>query len=407
MDRPEDRGLRFRVPSPNVARVLLAIMGVLGCLAWVGILSTQLAGLLRAARLADLHPPEPGQWPMLSIVVPACNEAETIEPAMRTLLAADYEPLEIIAVDDRSSDATGEILDRIAVTDPKLRVIHLRELPEGWLGKVNAMRAGFDVSRGPLVLFADADVHFSPSLLRKAVAIAEARELEHLTMLPRFRSANLGIGMLMAAFFDGYLSRVRTSRPEVKMDGPPFGFGAFNLVRRSAFEATEGFAWFKLDILDDLALGAMMQKRGRSAFLVAAGEFSLEFYSSVGAAIRGWEKNFPGALAGYSVPKLVAMGIGTAFMPLAPLAVVVQGVSLPLRWLPLFPLLLLVLAAVAGRLRHDRPAVHALLQPMSFFVSAFGMVRAAVLLQRRGGIAWRGTFYPRDRLREGGRVRFP
>ena len=150
-----------------------------------------LYALLRMTRamplLSDLTPPEPERWPTLSVVVAACNEADRIEAAARTLLEEDYPDLEIILVDDRSADSTGEILDRLAADDDRAKVLHITDLPDGWLGKVHALRCGLEASRGDFVLFTDADVHFAPGALRKAVAWCEDQGLDHLAAFPTLR----------------------------------------------------------------------------------------------------------------------------------------------------------------------------------------------------------------------------
>src|SRR6185369_5444580 len=102
--------------------------------------------------------------------VPACNEAGTIETALASLLAQDYPGLEIVLVDDRSSDGTGVIIDRLAASDPRISAIHVRDLPIGWLGKVHALQRGLERVRGALVLFTDADIYFAPGSLRRAVS---------------------------------------------------------------------------------------------------------------------------------------------------------------------------------------------------------------------------------------------
>src|SRR2546423_821839 len=138
-----------------------------------------------AARLADLSPDGAGLMPPLSVVVPALNEEATVEAAMRTLLALDYPDLEIIGVDDRSTDETGAILDRLAAEDARLRVTHVRELPPGWLGKNHALHVGSAVARGEWILFTDADVHFERDALRRAVRYAVYRRLDHLVVVPQ------------------------------------------------------------------------------------------------------------------------------------------------------------------------------------------------------------------------------
>ena len=146
---------------------------VLACCAWwcvyyVAALRTVLAVPLFEAQAVA----EPDAWPTLSVIVPACNEAQTIKAASRTLLAQDYPGLEVIFVDDRSSDGTGEIIDALAATRAGVHALHVTELSEGWLGKVYALNQGLRVARGDWILFTDADVHFEAGTLRRAVGTA-------------------------------------------------------------------------------------------------------------------------------------------------------------------------------------------------------------------------------------------
>src|SRR5258708_11324477 len=129
----------------------------------------------------DLDPNQ--TLPSLSVVVPALNEEATIEPAMRSLLALDYPGLEVVAVDDRSTDATGVILDRLAAQNPHLRVRHVESLPPGWLGKNHALYAGSKIVSGEWILFTDADVHFTAAALRISVACPVGDKLEHIVIL--------------------------------------------------------------------------------------------------------------------------------------------------------------------------------------------------------------------------------
>lgn len=97
--------------------------------------------------LRNLRPREPARWPSPSVVIPACNEGATIEDALRSRLAQGYPELEVIVVEDRSTDATVSIVDRIAAEDPRLRALHIEELPRGWLGKLHALHRGAEAAR--------------------------------------------------------------------------------------------------------------------------------------------------------------------------------------------------------------------------------------------------------------------
>src|SRR5678816_2035205 len=119
-------------------------------------------------------PPAPAAWPRVSLIVPACNEETTLAAAMQAKLACDYADLEVVLVEDRSTDTTPRIADELAARDPRVRVIHLTQLPAGWLGRVHALDQGVRAATGEWLLFSDADVHLSPTVLSRIVASAEA-----------------------------------------------------------------------------------------------------------------------------------------------------------------------------------------------------------------------------------------
>ena len=112
----------------------------------------------------------PSEWPALSVLVPACNEADKIEPAALSLLAQDYPDLQIVFVNDRSDDETGAIINRLAKDQPGVTALHIEQLSPGWLGKVNALHQGLQYSQGQFVLLTDADIHFQPETLKRAMA---------------------------------------------------------------------------------------------------------------------------------------------------------------------------------------------------------------------------------------------
>lgn len=153
------------VPPALVVALFLTIL-------WVAAAVIVTRGNRRMIRLAELSSSGPTLWPRVSIVLAARNEGATIGAALPTVLALDYPDFELIAVDDRSEDDTGAILDRLAAANPKLQVDHIRELPAGWLGKNHALHHGAQRATGKWILFTDADVHFTPGSLRRAVVHA-------------------------------------------------------------------------------------------------------------------------------------------------------------------------------------------------------------------------------------------
>jgi cellulose synthase/poly-beta-1,6-N-acetylglucosamine synthase-like glycosyltransferase len=163
---------------------LAPLLAALTLLVWLGLAMLVMDGNRRLHRLASLRAPEPSAWPRVSVVVAARNEAATVERALPTMLALDYPDLEVIVVNDRSDDDTGAILDRLAATAPRLRVVHVRELPPGWIGKNHALHTGADSATGEWVLFTDADIHFEPDTLLRAIAYSRAHSLDHLAAVP-------------------------------------------------------------------------------------------------------------------------------------------------------------------------------------------------------------------------------
>lgn len=386
------------------------LAGLAGLLALVFL--GRAVALARAPRLEDQGAPDPPAWPTLAVIIPARDEAATLEPAVASLLAQDYPSLQVVLVDDRSTDDTGRLMDALAARDPRVRVVHLEDLPEGWLGKVHALQRGLDVTDAGLLLFADVDTHYAPGALRRAVAVLEYVGAGHLTLLPHLEPRGLLQRALMANFYDTYVERLRgRASPVVKSGGPSFGFGAFNLVRRGPFERTPGLPWLKMDIADDLALGQMMREQGPSAFLLAPRTLSLVFYASAREALVGWEKNAFGILARFSVLRAALLSGAVLVLGLVPLASVVAalrpGASPALGMAAAAAILGLVVNAVIGWVRLRRTLVGALLEPLAWGVMAFALAWGTWRCIHRGGVLWRGRLYPTQALREGMRSRFP
>jgi len=371
-------------------------------------------GVVRLRRgiphLERLAPPEPHPWPRLSVVVAARDEAAHLEAAARTLLAQDYPDLEIVLVDDRSADATGAIVDRLAAEDPRVRALHVADLPEGWLGKVHALERGFRTSTGALVLFTDADIHFEPGALRRAVAWCEAERLDHLTALPRLRPTALALSAVVASFIRQFLIGTRAWAAGRRRSGAYLGVGAFNLVRRSALEAAGGFAWLRMEVADDMGLGLLLMRSGARQGVVAAFDsLGLAWYHSLGEAMRGAEKGFS-AVCQFSALRAVVLGVAMLILETSPAVCPLFLLWPGTRWAGCagIAVALALVVSTTGLARWAGARVlPGLLGPAAAVVNAVAFIRAGIVGRRRGGVLWRGTLYPTAALREGNRVRFP
>ena len=390
--------------------MLLVALAVWVCVTSSFWLLGPLATILTAraiGRLEDEDPPALVDPPKLSVVIPACNEAETIEPALASIRAQSYANLELILIDDRSTDATGAIIDRIAAEDPRVITMHLTELPEGWLGKVHALHRGVEKATGEWVLFTDADVRFHPGALEKSVAWVVEHEVDHLFLFPRVFSASLLVEIMVGATLRAISLSQRPWRAMDPDSEAAIGSGAFNLVRRAAFDRTPGFEWLKMEVADDLGLAHMMTKHGgRAGALTATETVEVEWYRSLRGLFEGMEKNAFAQIARFSVWRGLAAALLATLASLGPVAAFV--VPIPWLWIAgvlAFAAHLTTVLLLRGR-SSIRPLAVALSAPFGDLLSSVLLIRASILGWRRGGLVWRGTLYPSARLRAGMRIRF-
>jgi glycosyltransferase involved in cell wall biosynthesis len=352
----------------------------------------------------------PARWPLFSIVIPACNEAANLESAVSTLMRQDYPHLEIILVDDRSTDGTGEVIDRLAGGDSRIRAVHVRALPEGWLGKVHALQKGVEIARGEWLLFTDADVHFSPGALRRAVALAIQQGADHLTLIPRTMQSGFWLDVAVRAF--SLLFFLTTRAASVNRPGSKafVGIGAFNLVRAQVFRRTAGFEWLRLEPGDDVGLGMMIKRAGgTSRIAIAYDDLYVRWYDSVPAMFKGLEKNLFGPASHYRWWLMILQVAMIWALAAAPVVSLIGGAALGSASL--------LIAGGAAMGMHiffalfyyfESPAEipSLLLFPAGMLLITLMMLRAGFQCIWNDGIDWRGTHYPLDQLRAGQRVKF-
>jgi glycosyltransferase involved in cell wall biosynthesis len=350
----------------------------------------------RVPQLRDTPPQLDRAWPEVSIVVAARDEEAAIDRAMRSLLALDYPALEVVAVDDRSTDATPRILDRIAAEHRELHVAHIAELPEGWLGKNNALHQGASRAKGAYILFMDADVVLEATTLKRAIAFCETRGLDHLTLFPE---VVMRTGFLQAAMVHAFIGLLAVFRPW-EIPAPPrraIGAGAFNLVRAEAYRRAGGHAPIAFETLDDVMLAQLVAAHGaRSATLRGRGTGHVEIYRNARDMVRGSEKNTYTFLD-YSFAKLLAATALTLalYWPWAG-AILGEGAT---RWINVGTLAA-GLALYVGFLRESGYGWRAIpWWPAIPLVMLAIMWRAVLRNELTGAIVWRGTSYPLTEVR--------
>jgi len=387
--------------------VLTAISG-LSFLFWLTMGFYWWQAIRRIEPLEKTAAPVPEPWPCVSVVVPACNEAATLEEAFRSLLRTTYPNVELIMVDDRSTDETPEIVDRLAPADDRVRAIHVRELPAGWLGKVHAMETGRLLASGEWVLFTDADVNIAPDTLERAIARCEAERLDYLTMVPRFLPVNLAVDAAVTAMARGLFGGGQVWRSADPGSPVGAGFGAFLLVRATLLERSAGLAALRMEVADDVAVGLIIKRAGgRCAVARALDHVSLRFYASLDEVKHSMEKGGFAIIGRYSATRTIVLAAASIIAEVGFLAAFVPAGVPWLTWLGLAGLVTCIASSLAWTVWLKRSILSGLLSPFGAVLNAYFVARSGVLGWRRAGVLWRGTFYPSAELRRHQIVQWP
>ncbi|MGB9072807.1 MAG: glycosyltransferase [Terriglobales bacterium] len=396
-------------------------------------LSRIVEAALGMPRIADITRPEWGRKPAtaegeprVSIIVPACNEEKHIRETLTRLLGLEYANYEVIAVNDRSTDRTGQIMDEIAagaecgadipvhvpaasalqteadrnVHPTRLKVIHIPELPPGWLGKTHAMWTAGKQASGDWLLFTDADVLFKPDSLRRAMAYAESEKADHVVLFPRMIMKSPGDRMMIAFFQALFVFGHRPWKVADPDARDHMGVGAFNLVRRPVYEAVGTYQALRMEVLDDMKLGKVVKNAGFSQRNVFGADLiSLRWAEGAFGVVNNLTKNFF-AVMSFQWWRTVASTFGLAFLNLGPFL----GVWLAHGWarLPYAVALGSIFAIYYGM--SSRSAVSAyyfFLHPISTSLFMYTLTRSMFLTLWNDGVVWRGTKYPLEELKKG------
>ena len=390
-----------------IATVVPVLVGLI-LMVWMLRAATVYSGRARGPVLSAETIPDAGPQDLVSVIVPAKDEASNIEAALETLQAQDWPDLEIIVVDDRSTDGTADRVRRVAARDGRVRLVQVDRLPEGWFGKPHAMHVGSAEARGRWLLFVDADCRQAPHSVRAGVHVLADAGGDMLSLWPVLEMRGFWentvqpvAGSVLAAWF----RPGRVNDPERRT---AFANGQYILIRRETYDAVGGHGAVRNETVEDIAMARRVKMAGHR-LLTAVGRdlFTTRMYDSLGAMYRGWARIYSG---GFKRPALLlAVMAGTFTFTLVPygaLAGSAAAVAAGARdgWI------LATLGLAAGALvfllitmrrffRLGRANPWCLLfYPMAVVLvlgfEAGALVRALGL----AGVTWRGTTY------KGGRV---
>ena len=255
----------------------MALIKILAWIAWTGAAFWLLAALITLRALAKHKPLTAAATnddllkasaPLVSILVPARNEeGRVLTQSIRSILEQDYGRFEVIAVNDRSTDATGPMLRAIAKSDERLRVIDGAETPAGWLGKPFAMQQALNNARGEWVLATDADMIFDKAALRTAVAYALEHGVDALTFIPLFEAHSFWERVMMPTWAWVTLVYMLVYRVDDPRSESAVGLGGFFLMRRAVLERVGGYQALRNEVMEDMRLADRLKGAGaRMAF---------------------------------------------------------------------------------------------------------------------------------------------
>jgi glycosyltransferase involved in cell wall biosynthesis len=373
-------------------------------LLWIWKALTSAFGLRRVPDLtAPAHNRTASNAPSITVIIPACNEEKNIGACLHSLLEQDHAALHLIAVDDRSTDSTGAIINALATQHPaKLTALHLTELPTGWLGKTHAMafaaRHAISLHHPDYLLFTDADIFFRPETLRLALAQTVATQADHFVLLPTTLIKSAGEGMLLSYLQVMSLWAVRTWRisdPKALRDA--VGVGAFNLLRTPVYQQLGGFESLRMEIVEDLALGTRIKRQGfRQRIATGPGLVSVHWASGVSGILNGMTKNFF-AIFHYNPALTLLSSLWIAIFCIAPVVFLAFAQN---RTPAILALLSVTLLYVLSSRQSKVSPWYAALFPLSAALIAYSILRSMVTTLKQGGVIWRGTFYPLSELRK-------
>lgn len=378
--------------------MLLTIYAIAMVVAWAALAAYLVIGSGKIRYLRTVNAAGADSLPPVAVIIPVRNEEAEVEQALMSVCRLDYPQLSIVVINDRSTDTTPVILDHIAAAEPKLQVIHISELPSGWLGKNHALQKGYESTSEEWLLFTDADVVFSPGSLKKAMRYAQQNGLDHLSALPEVCSRSRLFRAVMNTF--ALMLDIKIRPWEVRNPSSPssIGIGAFNLLKRSAYEKAGTHRAISLRPDDDLKLGERIKAAGLKQDVVyGEGELQLEWYTSLPAFIQGLMKN-TFSVSDYKLP----LAIGTALS-----AFLLLVLPVPLLLLSGHPyylggiaILIFQLALMLLKKGIKGSAWHGILVPFAGLVMVYIIIVSALRTLKQGGIYWRGSFYPLSELRK-------
>jgi glycosyltransferase involved in cell wall biosynthesis len=333
------------------------------------------------------------------IIIAVRNEEYALREALTSVCHLNYSNYKVLVVNDRSTDNSGMILLELEAKYDMLRVINVDTLPPGWLGKNHALYIGSRCSDEEYMLFTDADVLYHRDVLNKAMNYCLKNDLDHLTILPGIISPSSMLNPIVLTFIIMLTALQRPWAAKIKTSKASMGVGAFNLVKRQAYDRAGTHKAIAMRPDDDLKLAKYIKASGgASDVLYGQGELQVEWYASVKEFINGLMKNIFSGFD-YNFFKAIGGALGALLFFVLPLPVILIFGNYPERILVICMFLFQVI------LYWKMPGSngkwwYAFMSIYAGVIIVYVIIKSAVITLYNGGIYWRDTFYSLVELRK-------
>ena len=379
---------------------LLSILVTVSLLIWVYQLYCLIRSV-RAVKLMDRFNYRPlADPPKVSVIMTACNEEVSIGKALAARIQDTYPNIEFIIINDRSTDRTLEIIKEVSKDDSRVKVVDIAELPQGWLGKLNALQKGVEASTGEWLLFSDADIVVSDGVMEQVMSYAVTNDLHHVAMLPSFYPISFLADAGVSAIIRTVIFGSQPWKIGKKDSDWATGSGSFNLVKRSMLEKIGGFESIKMDVIDDLALGQKLAKAGaRPGIIFGRKLVNVKWYDSTKDLFNGVGRTLFAGMGRFSGLRLTLIALFPYFFDMLPYFLFLSD-SVYIRTVSILTIIVSATVEYSLNIYLGHSVVSVLFPPIGHTMAFLICIYASVVNSIRGGINWKGTFYGSETLKD-------
>lgn len=377
---------------------ILIFSAIVSLLTWCVMIAHIVYNRKFMKRLIDLSLSPIAESPKVSVIITARNEEKKIEAGLRSILAQDYKNVEIVVINDRSTDGTEAILTRMKQSYPELHIFNITELPGGWLGKCHAMYFGTQKATGEYYLFTDADVNMEKNAISSAMNYVVKQQLDHFTLMPKIITPTIFLAMVNLGVSLGVLVIAQPLKAKDLASDKAVGFGPFNLLRADVCHQAEILKAIAMETVEDMKLGQAVKKQGfKTDCLLGYGLVSYEWYSSLKEMADGLVKNsFP--MFGYRLYMVVLSTINYLMIYILPFTLL----AMTSNWLKLLGLLNLLFMFITywqlARFNRVNPW-YALGGLFSGSFLQYIALKSTIKILLNDGLSWKDTHYTLKELK--------